>query len=223
MRAERADKGIDGEQTDQSEPSVLAQRRVRSWVRRTRPTNRRTPALEWRGPWASVALMVAGAVALLGSISAGPLMAEAPPRGARPTDRPAVQPDLGPFDDHGLEPFLDPEQLEAVPVGPGDVAEPIEMVLDSSPTVDELRRSGIPEVAVRAYQQAAARLATSDPSCELRWTLLAAIGRVESNHGRFGGAQLRGDGYGTKRIRGIPLDGRPNVAAIGDTDDGALD
>jgi hypothetical protein len=53
--------------------------------------------------------------------------------------------------------------------------------------------------------------------------LLAAIGRVESNHGRFGGARLREDGYGTKPIRGIPLDGRPNVALIRDTDGGELD
>jgi hypothetical protein len=167
--------------------------------------------------------MLAGAVALLGSISAGPLMAEAPPSAPGPTDRPAGPPDLGPFDDRSLEPFLDPKQLEAVPVGPEDVAEPIEMALNSSPIVDELGQSGIPGVALKAYQQAAARLTTSDPSCGLRWTLLAAIGRIESNHGRFGGAQLREDGYGTKRIRGIPLDGRPNVALIRDTDNGALD
>ena len=160
---------------------------------------------------------------LLGSISAGPLMAETPPRADGPTDGSAVPPDLGPFDDRSLGPFLDPKQLKAVPVGPEDVAEPVEMVLNSSPIVDALGHSGIPEVAVKAYQQAAARLATSNPSCGLRWTLLAAIGRVESNHGRFGGAELREDGYGTKRIRGIPLDGRPNVALIRDTDGGALD
>ena len=34
---------------------------------------------------------------------------------------------------------------------------------------------------------------------------------------------LRDDGYSTKPIRGLPLDGRPNVALIRDTDDGALD
>jgi len=167
--------------------------------------------------------MAAGAGALLGSFSVGPLMAEPAPRAVGPTDRPAVAPDLGPFNDRSIDPFLDPKQLEMVPVGPEDVAEPIEMVLNSSPIVDELGRSGIPEVAVKAYQQAAGRLATSDPSCGLHWTLLAAIGRVESNHGRFGGAQLRDDGYGTRRIRGIPLDGRPNVAMIRDTDEGALD
>jgi hypothetical protein len=78
-------------------------------------------------------------------------------------------------------------------------------------------------VAVRAYMRAANRLAIDDPSCGIRWTLLAAIGRVESNHGRFGGAQLRDDGYSTRPIRGIPLDGRANAARILDTDDGALD
>jgi hypothetical protein len=223
MNAGQADKGIDAGQSDQSEPTARAQRRLRSWVRRIRPTGRRTQLSERRGPSALVALIAAGAVALLGSISPGPLMAGAPPRAAGPTDGPALPLHLGPFDDRSLEPFLDPEQLEAVPVGPEDVAEPIEMVLNSSPIVDELGQSGIPGVAVKAYQQAAARLATGDPSCGLRWTLLAAIGRVESNHGRFGGAQLREDGYGTKRIRGIPLDGRPNVAVIRDTDDGALD
>ena len=71
--------------------------------------------------------------------------------------------------------------------------------------------------------QAADQLAVDDPECGIRWTLLAAIGRVESNHGRFGGAQLRDDGYGTRPIRGIPLDGRPDVALIRDTDGGRLD
>ena len=66
-------------------------------------------------------------------------------------------------------------------------------------------------------------MAVSDPGCGVPWTLLAAIGRVESNHGRFGGAQLRDDGSATRRIRGIPLDGRPNVALIRDSDGGALD
>ncbi len=34
-------------------------------------------------------------------------------------------------------------------------------------------------------------MATADPGCQISWTLLAAIGRVESNHGRFGGAAAR--------------------------------
>jgi hypothetical protein len=96
-------------------------------------------------------------------------------------------------------------------------------VLSGVPVIKTLGESGIPDVAVRAYKKAEARLAVSDPGCGVPWTLLAAIGRVESNHGRFGGAQLRDDGSATRRIRGIPLDGRPNVALIRDSDGGALD
>ncbi|MFG1814481.1 hypothetical protein ACGFIF_12000 [Kribbella sp. NPDC049174] len=131
---------------------------------------------------------------------------------------------VDPFiEDEILAEFVEPEQLDAVPVGPGQVAKPVQMVLAGAPVIRTLGESGIPDVAVRAYKQAEARLAVSDPGCGVPWTLLAAIGRVESNHGRFGGAQLRNDGSATRRIRGIPLDGRPNVALIRDTDGGALD
>ncbi|HEX5493490.1 MAG TPA: lytic transglycosylase domain-containing protein [Mycobacteriales bacterium] len=93
----------------------------------------------------------------------------------------------------------------------------------TAPIVAALGASGIPEVALRAYVHAAQSVAVSDPSCRLDWSVLAAIGRVESNHGRFGGAQLRADGSTTRPILGIPLDGRPGVARILDTDDGAFD
>jgi hypothetical protein len=89
--------------------------------------------------------------------------------------------------------------------------------------IDSLGASGIPDVALAAYVQAQEATETSDPTCGLRWSILAAIGRIESNHGRFGGAELRDDGYGTKPIRGVPLDGRPGVALIRDTDEGRLD
>ena len=89
--------------------------------------------------------------------------------------------------------------------------------------VTTLAMGGIPEVALYAYVRAEQTVAVADPSCGLTWSLLAAIGRVESDHGRFGGARLREDGDGTTPIRGIPLDGRPGVALIHDTDDGALD
>ena len=128
-----------------------------------------------------------------------------------------------PAQDEVLAPFMEPAMLEAVPVGPEDVADPVRNVLASGQVIDALGQSGIPEVAVRAYMRAANRQAIDDPSCGIRWTLLAAIGRVESNHGGFGGAQLRDDGYSTRPIRGIPLDGRANAARILDTDDGALD
>ena len=91
------------------------------------------------------------------------------------------------------------------------------------PVVTALGASGIPEIALRAYVNAARSVAVSNPSCHLDWSVLAAIGRVESNHGRFGGAELRADGSGTRPIRGIPLDGRPGVARILDTDGGVFD
>ena len=122
-----------------------------------------------------------------------------------------------------LAAFEDDELLEDVPVSDEEVSDEVEEVLGSAGVVEELGESGIPEVAIEAYNDGADVQADSDPQCGLRWSLLAAIGRVESNHGRFGGAQLREDGYGTKPILGIPLDGRPNVALIRDTDGGELD
>lgn len=89
--------------------------------------------------------------------------------------------------------------------------------------VSRLGTSGIPEVALKAYMRAQQTTAVTDPGCGISWSLLAAIGRVESNHGRYGGAELREDGYGTRKIRGIPLDGRPGIALIRDTDDGVID
>jgi membrane-bound lytic murein transglycosylase B len=53
--------------------------------------------------------------------------------------------------------------------------------------------------------------------------MLAGIGRVESNHGRYGGAQLVANGDTEPHIVGIPLDGGPGIAAIGDSDGGMWD
>jgi len=81
----------------------------------------------------------------------------------------------------------------------------------------------VPARALRAYQAAALAVQTSDPSCGLDWALLAGIGRVESNHGRYGGSRLDTDGVARPLIIGIPLDGRPGVARIGDSDRGVFD
>lgn len=70
-----------------------------------------------------------------------------------------------------------------------------------------LAANGIPLVALNAYQSAANQEAALDPACGLGWPLLAAIGRVESDHGRFGGAVLRSDGTSTPRTIGPALDG----------------
>jgi membrane-bound lytic murein transglycosylase B len=82
---------------------------------------------------------------------------------------------------------------------------------------------GIPLATLDAYLRAQAILAIERPSCGLQWWMLAGIGRVESNHGRYGGAQPGLRGNVTPPIIGIPLDGSPGVAAIADTDRGAWD
>ena len=82
---------------------------------------------------------------------------------------------------------------------------------------------GIPAAALSAYQRAAEVIGTADTSCHLEWTLIAAIGRVESDHGRYGGNKLTDEGVATPGIYGIPLDGSNGVAEISDTDAGELD
>lgn len=85
-----------------------------------------------------------------------------------------------------------------------------------------LASDGIPETALVAYENAAQRESLLDPACHLTWPLLAAIGRVESDHGRFAGAVLYTDGRSYPRIIGIPLNG-DGTALIRDTDGGRLD
>jgi len=86
-----------------------------------------------------------------------------------------------------------------------------------------LDTAAIPARALQAYRHAERLLAAADPQCRLSWSLVAAIGKVESDHGRFGGNALDTEGVARPGIYGIPLDGRPGVAAIADTDGGRWD
>ncbi|GGR58595.1 membrane-bound lytic murein transglycosylase B [Nocardioides luteus] len=81
----------------------------------------------------------------------------------------------------------------------------------------------IPETALSAYQRAATVLADADPGCHLDWSLVAAIGRVESDHGRAGGNTLSPSGVATPGIYGVPLTGSGGTARILDTDGGTYD
>jgi hypothetical protein len=85
---------------------------------------------------------------------------------------------------------------------------------------EALSASGIPAVALGAYQRAAK---AAPVSCHIAWPLIAAIGRVESDHGRFGGAVLAADGLSSPPILGPVLDGSGGTARIADTDHGRLD
>jgi hypothetical protein len=90
-------------------------------------------------------------------------------------------------------------------------------------TASALLDHDLPEAALHAYKSAAAAENAADPTCRLPWTLLAGIGRVESNHGRFAGSVLGSDGISRPTILGVPLNGVGPVAAIADTDRGRWD
>ncbi|MGN6251863.1 MAG: lytic transglycosylase domain-containing protein [Marmoricola sp.] len=83
--------------------------------------------------------------------------------------------------------------------------------------------SGIPAPALAAYQRAAQIIDSADKGCNIPWELIAAIGRVESDHGRYGGSQLDAQGVATPAILGPVLDGKNNTQLISDTDGGLLD
>lgn len=82
---------------------------------------------------------------------------------------------------------------------------------------------GVPNAALAAYQRAETVINAADSTCNLDWQLLAAVGRVESDHGRFGGSSLGADGVSRPGIYGIPLDGTNKTQAIADTDSGQYD
>lgn len=79
----------------------------------------------------------------------------------------------------------------------------------------------IPAPMLAAYQQAATTLTGEQPSCHLRWQLLAGIGKVESGNAQ--GRQISPDGNVTPTILGPRLTGTAGYARITDTDHGTLD
>jgi membrane-bound lytic murein transglycosylase B len=81
----------------------------------------------------------------------------------------------------------------------------------------------IPPRVLEAYAGASLRMQQEQPGCNLSWSTLAAIGRVESIHGTLGGGYIDADGWATEPITGPPLDGSPGVRAIRDTDGGKWD
>jgi len=83
--------------------------------------------------------------------------------------------------------------------------------------------NGIPTAALSAYQRADTVMNAADRACNVPWQLVAAIGRVESDHGRYGGNTLGVDGISRPGIYGIALNGKNRTQAISDTDAGQYD
>jgi hypothetical protein len=104
---------------------------------------------------------------------------------------------------------------------PGTVAPGI--AGDAQNAVATASTSGIPSAALAAYQRAETVINAADKSCRLPWQLVAAIGRVESDHGRTNGNQLDDQGVARPGIYGIALDGTHHTTLIRDTDAGQYD
>ncbi|EHR50465.1 membrane-bound lytic murein transglycosylase B [Saccharomonospora marina XMU15] len=152
-------------------------------------------------------------VARAASPQAGPTTTDIPALDVRPAD---VEPgSVAPATDH----ITDRNSGRA---GGGQASAP-----GANPLLDWARTTSaataVPQRALLAYGNAELVMREHQPSCRLSWATLAGIGRVESNHGRYGGATLGENGRPSKPIIGIPLDGSEGVKAILDTDGGRLD
>jgi membrane-bound lytic murein transglycosylase B len=108
------------------------------------------------------------------------------------------------------------------PLSKGLTHEPASRTVPDS-KVTALGSGTVPDKALMAYLWAATIMREVDPDCGLVASLVAAIGRVESDHGRYGGAVLGEDGVSHPVIRGVALDGSPGLARIVDSDGGRLD
>jgi hypothetical protein len=84
-------------------------------------------------------------------------------------------------------------------------------------TMSTLSTNGIPSAALYAYHHAATLLADADATCKLPWSLVAAVGRVESNHGRTSGNALTPEGLAQPGIYGA------STKRVADTDNGKID
>ncbi len=83
--------------------------------------------------------------------------------------------------------------------------------------------TAVPDAALAAYHRAAAVLAVEAPSCALDWSVLAAIGHVESDHGRRAVSTLGSDGVSRPGIVGPAIDVPGRRSLLPDTDGGDLD
>jgi membrane-bound lytic murein transglycosylase B len=97
------------------------------------------------------------------------------------------------------------------------------VLVTSLPSVDLTGRR-IPWIALEAYRTAASEARSTIDNCDIDWTVLAALGKVESDHGRVNGPRtIAPDGTVSPPIIGPALDGTHGTQAIHDTDRGRLD
>ena len=111
----------------------------------------------------------------------------------------------------------DPPPLAAAPTSPGYTG-----LIDLDWAASTAEATGIPELALLAYAGAVVRSAEVYPDCGIGWNTLAAIGLVESDHGRHDGSSIGEDFRASPPIYGVVLDGG-DTEHIPDSDGGAVD
>jgi hypothetical protein len=157
----------------------------------------------------SLALTSVTITAAAVTLTNSPAPRPAPLTGAAPET--ASPPPDAPVD--GDSPPAPPAQVKDLPVGIPD----IELVV-----ADGVRLDAVPDAAVAAYQRAAAVLGSADKQCQLRWTLVAAVGQVVSGHGSTGDSELGKHGVVRPKLTGDALRGRDGKR-VPDSDAGRLD
>ncbi|WP_091550906.1 lytic transglycosylase domain-containing protein [Micromonospora pattaloongensis] len=196
-------------------------------VGRAGNATRRTVAAWSRRPSGRLTLPALLLLALV--VTAGAAGAFVVPATA-PAPRPAAaEAEAGPTQDVPDLPVLPVDPTAAPPLGtptgtpaPGGVTvgRPAEALAGWAQPLSA--RLGISAVALQAYGYAELVLARTTPGCRLTWTTLAAIGKVESQHGTYN-ATLQPDGLASPQIVGPPLTGQGGTQLIRDTDRGEID
>jgi membrane-bound lytic murein transglycosylase B len=144
-------------------------------------------------------MLSAGIVAVVAAVV---LIVALAPRAPEPQASPVPQADTPP--------------VSATP-GPG-----LSGAVDEAWAAEVAAATGIPERAVLAYAGAAIDTAANRASCGIGWNTIAAVGLIESDHGRHDGSSIGADGTVSPPIYGPALTG-DGTADIDDTDGGVLD
>lgn len=169
--------------------------------------------LTWSGWWRRTMLALAAATALATTLTVAGVVSP-----------PAVLTGAATVDAGDVPPRPDVPEPPAGEVQPAVAAEDVE---ETAPVASGRYAGALrdaPPAAVTAYQRAAAIInATAD--CHLDWVVLAAMARVESDHGRGADGRHRVGRAGLVRpaLVGAPLNGRHGRPAVADTDGGRLD
>lgn len=168
-------------------------------------------------------LGVGGALVAAGSTGSAAPTTDADPTAAAAYHLPHLAPAVAPVEPPLVPPLHAPAS-RTVHDGSsyGVVRAPIDRDLSAYPG----GIADMPPAALAAYQRAASVI-DSAVKCHLDWSVLAGIGRVESDHGTLdvagGTHRVTAQGQVRPALFGAPLDGRSGRGRVPDTDAGRLD